>query len=211
MTNFNSMNMADKLDWLSESLATEIARVAYTSWKHLNDEQKELVKVAFHEDLNSNNIDVTDELIKAVKAEFTGSPMASMLVEYISKFAKVTKQLKSESKATIIKFNEFGFPVILHTVIKGFEIKPYAQYNDSLVIEHKPKQRRKVWETRVLPYEELMIYDGWVDIDTEKALHNIIKSDDYVTVKQSKYGCFDKRFLSDIKDLIHKEPLVLIK
>ncbi|WP_311078260.1 hypothetical protein [Paenibacillus polymyxa] len=208
--NFNEMNMMDKLDWLSESLATVITNVAYTSWKHLSNEQKELVKVAFHKDLESNNIEVTDELIEAVKAEFTGSPMTSMLVEYISKFAKITKQLKQDSKSTIIKFNEFGFPMILHTVIKGFKIEPYAQYSDSLVIAHKPKQRRKVWETRVLPYEELMIYDGWVDIDTDKVLNNVIKSNDFVTVKQSKYRCFDKRFLSDIRNLINVQPLAIL-
>lgn len=210
MTKFNNMSMAGKLDWLSEFLATEITNVAYTPWKHLNDEQKELVKVAFHKDLKSNNVEVTDELIKAVKKEFSGSPMTSMLVEYISKFAKVTTQLKQNSKATIIKFNEFGFPLVLHTVIKGFEIEPYAQYNDSLVIEHKPRQKRRVWETRVLPYEELLIYDGWIDIDTDKAMNNIIDSNEYVTVKQSKYKCFDKRFLSDIKALINQRPLVMI-
>ncbi|ODA07652.1 hypothetical protein [Paenibacillus polymyxa] len=210
MTNFNNMSMVEKLDWLSESLATAITNVAYTSWKHLSDEQKEMVKVAFHKDLESNNIDVTDELIKAVKKEFTGSPMASMLVEYISKFTKVTKQLKPESKATIVKFDEFGFPVVLHTVIKGVGIEPYAQYNDSLVIEHQPKQKRKLWETRVLPYEELMINDGWIDIDTDKAMHNVIKSDEYVTIKQSKYRCFDKHFLKDIKALINQQPLVII-
>ncbi|KAF6620462.1 hypothetical protein HFE03_07350 [Paenibacillus sp. EKM102P] len=210
MGNINSMNMVEKLDWLSESLATAITNVAYTSWKHLSDEQKELVKVAFHKDLESNNIEVTDELIKAVKAEFTGSPMTSMLAEYISKFAKVAKQLKPEQKATVIKFDEFGFPMVLHTVIKGSLIEPYAQYSDSLVIAHKPKQRRKVWETRVLPYEELMIYDGWVDIVTDKVMHNIIKSDEHVTVKQSKYRCFDKNFLSDIKGLINQQPVIII-
>lgn len=94
MGNINSMNMVEKLDWLSESLATAITNVAYTSWKHLSDEQKEMVKVAFHNDLKSNDVEITDELIKEVKKEFPGSPMASMLVEYISKFTKVTKELK---------------------------------------------------------------------------------------------------------------------
>ncbi|MDP9675204.1 hypothetical protein J2W97_001187 [Paenibacillus jamilae] len=210
MGNINNMNMVEKLDWLSESLATAITNVAYTSWKHLSDEQKELVKVAFHEDLKSNDVEITDELIKEVKKEFPGSPMASMLIEYISKFTKVTKQLKQDSKTTIIKFDEFGFPMVLHTVIKGFEIEPYAQYSDSLVIEHKPKQKRKAWKTRVLPYEELMIYNGWVEIDTDKIMHNVIKSDEYVTIKQSKYKCFDKSFLSDIKGLINQQPLIIV-
>ncbi|WP_197492114.1 hypothetical protein [Paenibacillus jamilae] len=55
--------MVEKLDWLSESLATVITNIAYTSWKHLSDEQKELVKVAFHKKNQKVKIAISSNIL----------------------------------------------------------------------------------------------------------------------------------------------------
>lgn len=82
MTNFNQMNMDYKVDYLSELLANQIRKFD-DRYSNLSDADKGSVKLGFHLDLTDNNVDVTDELIEAVKAEFSNSPMADMLIEFM--------------------------------------------------------------------------------------------------------------------------------
>ncbi|MFE6075749.1 hypothetical protein ACFVQB_14855 [Paenibacillus sp. NPDC057886] len=220
MTNFNQMDMEYKLDYLSDLLVEQIFQFGDT-YDSLSDAEKGSVKLGFHLDLADNNVDVTSELIEAVKEEFSSSPMADMLIEYIeinNTTEEVTTSHKEAlsiltvgSKVTIVKFSEFGFPQMIHTVIESVKADKYAQYDDALYISHKPKRKRSVWTDIILPYQDVTVFNGWIDFDVDSLSTVTVKSDQFVTVKQSKYTSFDPRYMDDIKSSLSITPLLTIK
>ncbi|PYY28331.1 hypothetical protein [Paenibacillus illinoisensis] len=217
MTNFNQMDMEYKLDYLSDLLADQILKSGDT-YTSLTSAQQESVKVGFHSDLANENIEVTTELIEAVKVEFSSSPMADMLIEYIETNAvevtaaqqEVMDVLKVGRKVSIVKLSEFGFPQLIHTVIESIKVDRYAQYNNALYITHKPKRKRNTWTDVILPYQHVTVYDGWIDFDIDSASKVTLRSNERVTVKQSKYGSFDPRFIQDIQSILSVTPLISI-
>lgn len=216
MMNYNEMNTAQKVDYLSETFVTCVYAVRATHFQSMNHGEQLQVKQDFHQELKVESITLTDEIIKAVEEEFTGSPLPSFLREYgytvtqSSEFTEVVEQLTEGRKVTIVKFNDFGFPVVMNTVIERLEVKPYAQYKESVKIVHKPKRKRTPCYNMILPQESLMVFDGWLDIDTDKLTNEVIKDNEHVTVKQSKYGCFDKQFMIDALNTVGVKPIVQI-
>lgn len=206
--NFNQLSQMEQLDYLSELLANEIFNFGELPYHKLLLGQQLTVKQGFHESLKAENIQVTDVLIKAVEEEFAGSPMASFLREYgysitqSSEFTEVVEQLTPERKVTLIKFSEFGFPVLINTVINSVEVKPYAQYNESLRIIHKPKKKRSLFQNIILPKDELLVYDGWLNVDLDKITKETLKENESVKVVQSKYSSFDRNFITDIVSIL---------
>ncbi|OZB98046.1 hypothetical protein [Paenibacillus sp. XY044] len=202
--NFNQLSQMEQMDYLSELLANEIFNLGELPYHKLLLGQQLTVKKGFHESLKAENIQITDVLIKVVEEEFAGSPMASFLREYgysitqSSEFTEVVEQLTPERKVTLIKFSEFGFPVFINTVINSVEVKPYAQYNESLRIIHKPKKKRSLWQNIILPKDELLVYDGWLNVDLDIITKETIKENESVKVTQSKYSSFDRTFIADI-------------
>lgn len=201
---FNQLSQMEQLDMLSDLLANEIFNFGISPYSELLPGQQMSVKQGFHESLKAENIQVTDVLIQAVEKEFPNSPMASFLREYgysvtqSSEFAEVLEQLTPDRKVTLIKFSEFGFPVLINTVIKSVEVKPYAQYNESLRIIHKPKNKRSLWQNIILPQDELLVYDGWLNVDLDSITKETLKENESVKVTQSKYSSFDRSFIADI-------------
>ncbi|WP_431785814.1 hypothetical protein [Paenibacillus lactis] len=216
MMNFNDMNMVQKVDYLSDMLANCIFDVRTIQYHKMTQGEQLQVKQDFYQALKAENIALTDEIIKAVEETFTGSPLPSLLREYgytvtqSSEFTEAVEQLTEGRKVTIVKFNDFGWPVVMNTVIERLEVKPYAQYKESLKIVHKPKRKRTSYYNMILPQESLLVFDGWLNIDTDKLTNNVLKDNDRVTVKQSKYGCFDKRFMIDTLDTVGVNPIVQI-
>lgn len=214
--NFNEMNTIQKVYYLSDMLAECITAVRYVAYHQMKQGEQLQVKQDFHQALKADNIALTDEIIKAVEEEFTGSPLPSFLREYgyivtqSSEFTEAVEQLTEGRKVTIMKFNDFGWPVVMNTVIERLEVKPYAQYKESLKIIHKPKRKRSSYYNMILPKESLMVFDGWLDIDTDKLINNVLEDNDRVTVKQSKYRCFDSQFMVDALNTIGNEPIVQI-
>lgn len=201
------MDMEYKLDYLSDLLVEQIFKFD-DRYDNLSDTEKGSVKLGFHLDLSNNNIIVTDELIETVKAEFPSSPMAQMLMEYIQ--LNAVSELETGRKVTMIKFSEFGFPQLIQTVIDSVKFDLYAQYNNALYISHKPKRKRSNYTEVVLPHQEVMIYDGWIDFDIDSVSHITIKSSQSVTVRQSKYTSFDPQFMIDLRSTLSIIPLVTI-
>lgn len=216
MMNFNEMNTIQKIDHLSDMLAECITAVRYVAYQHMNQGEQLQVKQDFHQALKAEEIALTDEIIKAVEEEFTGSPLPSFLREYgytvtqSSEFTEAVEQLTEGRKVTIVKFNNFGWPVVMNTVIERLEVKPYAQYKESLKIVHKPKRKRTSYYNMILPQESLLVFDGWLNIDTDKLINSVIEDNDHVTVKQSKYRSFDKQFMIDALNVAGTNPIVQI-
>nr|WP_222125651.1 hypothetical protein [Paenibacillus xylanexedens] len=211
------MDMDYKMDYLSDVLVEQIFKFGET-YSNLSDAEKDSVKLGFHLDLADHNVIITDEMIEAVKAEFSNSLIVNMLIEYMqSNDVQVTEaqkeiisKLETGRKLSIVKFSEFGFPQLIHTVIESVNVDHYAQFDNALYITHKPKRKRTNWTDIILPYQEVLVYDGWIDLDIDSVSRNIIISNRSVTVKQSKYSSFDSQYMSDIKTKLNLNPLITI-
>ncbi|MGM1044857.1 MAG: hypothetical protein ACQEXX_01785 [Bacillota bacterium] len=214
MMNFNEMNTVQKVDYLSDMLGECIFAVRAIAYHNMTQGEQLQVKQDFHQALKDEEIALTDEIIKAVEEEFTGSPLPSFLRQYgysvtqSSEFTEAVEQLTNGRKVTMYKFSDFGFPVVINTVIDSVEVKPYAQYKESLKINHKPKRKRSLYYNQILPNETLVVFDGWIVLDIDKLTSETIKDDRFVTVKQSKYGSFDKEYITDVIELVGQKPIV---
>lgn len=217
---FKEMNLVQKVDWLSDMLGESCFQVAFKSYQEMNESEQQRVKVIFFDYLNTNFINnyLTSDVVEECEKQFPTSPLGQLLRKYgyypiveaspIKEAAETLNELNGE-KVTIIKFSDFGFPIARNTTLNKTESLPYAQYNESLQIIHKPKKKRSYFRMTVLPNEEILIYKGWLNIDTEKLTYDIEQTEN-MTVQRSKYGCFDKNYLTDIMNSVKAAPIVKI-
>lgn len=203
------MNTNQQVEELSDILAEVCFEIADgITYGMMTNEQKAQVMDRFYKEMKKYKIKVTNEMIDIAEKEMM-SVMASMLRQYKyytqSDFPEAVEQLTQGRKVTIVKFSEFGFPVVINTVIDKVVVEPYAQYKESLKIIHKPKRKRSLYANRIIPKDALLVYDGWLDIDLGSLTKTVIKQDENVTVTQSKYRSFDKQLMQDaISSIIGK-------
>lgn len=213
---FNEMNTFQKVEWLSDMLGESCSMVNWLkTYQQMTDNEKQQIKTVFYNFLNRENVRLTSDVIEEAEKKYSQSPLASLLRQYgycpTSKPSKITEaaetlQTLTGEKVTIVKFSEFGFPVVFETVLNQVKNEPYAQYNESLVLIHKPKRKRTLWKNIILPNENILVYRGWLNIDTDKLIYNV-SNEAGMTIKQSKYHSFDRQYLHDIVS-VYGEPFV---
>ncbi|RNB59515.1 hypothetical protein EDM57_05075 [Brevibacillus gelatini] len=206
------MDMNQQVDELSDMLAGICIEVGNgITYGMMTSEQKAQAKEFFFKKMKECRIIATDELIDAAEKENMLN-LGSLLMQYKyytnGEFREALEQLTEGRKVTIVKFSEFGFPVVINTVINSATVKPYAQYSESLHIVHKHKRKRNQYVNIILPKDKLLIYDGWIDIDVENLTYNLNKRDDLISVRQSKYGSFDNQFMRDAINCIKGNLIV---
>jgi hypothetical protein len=203
---FNELNSFQKAERLSDMFGDSIFTVAYKPYWEMTEEEQEQAKQRFFEKLNKENAIIENEVFNHIQSYH----LASVVREYLSLNSPITQATRklqelTGEKVTIVKFSEFGFPVVFETVLNKVINEPYAQYKESLVLIHKPKRKRTLWKNRILPNEELLVYHGWLNIKDEM-FYNITKTA-AMTMKESKYSCFDKQYLHDVIEQ-YGEPLI---
>ena len=118
----------------------------------------------------------------------------------MKKYNLVNEALKEGQKITIVSTNSFGGLYVIQTVYNS--CKPALHYQNcpddkiGVTIVHKPKRKRSFFKTTIDYNADMIIYDGWVDINTD-VLYNIERKDG-VTIKHSKYTYFDVRNFEEI-------------
>lgn len=214
---YSNIDLNEKVDYLSDTLVQAIDMVEYTPYHKMTLEQQAQVKVNFHALLKKLNIILTPEVIEATEKEFSNSsPIGSMLrgygcsVDPKSMFAQSANELKSGRKVTLVLFHEFGFPVLINTVIDHVDVSPYAQHKESLTIIHKPKRKRSLFSNLILPFQELLVFDDWLETDLKKLTHETIKETSEMKMEQSKYRSFDKTFFADIIKSTNIKPIAAV-
>lgn len=98
--------------------------------------------------------------------------------------------LKLNKEITILKFSDFGYPICIKLKLEDTFLRSYAQYNNCLQIQGKQPRKRKLSAYLIKPYENFIIYNGFVDIIdyTEKSVEG--------SVTITKLGlCFDENNL----------------
>lgn len=114
---------------------------------------------------------------------------------------ELLKNLSQGQKITIVSSNDMGFLYVIQTVYQ--ESKPHHHYVNcpknmiGVTIVHKPKRKLSLYKTVIDYNAQMIIYDGWVDVDTD-CIYEIEQKDD-MTLRKSKYTAFDKRNFGEIK------------
>ena len=92
-------------------------------------------------------------------------------------FRKIDLQkINSKKEITILKFSDFGFPICIKLKLELTFLKNFAQYNNCLYIQGKMPRKRKTSVFLIKPYENFIIYNGFVDmVDcTEKSIEGSV-------------------------------------
>lgn len=100
------------------------------------------------------------------------------------------ENINSKKEITILKFSDFGFPICIKLKLDNVFLKNYAQYNNCLQVQGKLPRKRKLSAYLIKPYENFIIYNGFVDmVDyTEKTVEG--------SITITKLGmCFDENNL----------------
>jgi hypothetical protein len=212
MTKFNSLSLQYQLDIVEDYLVMGMDDVAPgVHYSKLSDNQKAKVKVNLDIYLSEANISISPELVQLAEETYAKSPLPSLMHQFAathSAFSETVSIVQPGQKVTIVKFDEFGLPYAINTVINSLVIKSYAQHKDSLFITHKPKGKRKLWQDVIHTFQEFIIYDEWLNVDIDSITKKVIRSSSSMTIVQGNYKCFDKRYVSDIAAAIPQEPLV---
>jgi len=124
-------------------------------------------------------------------------------------FEQITTTNILDKKVTLITYGEFGFLALSQTIIQN--VTPKEHYcnapEDKMGVEliHKPKGKKKQWSKSIDYCNNVLIYDGYVDIDLDKIIYEELGNG----MRKSRYTCFDKRYLEDIKKALKNESLLL--
>lgn len=108
-------------------------------------------------------------------------------------------RMKKGGHYTLVMLNDFGFPVALRFTFDHFTMNAYAQYDDAVCLFFTPFGKRKI-RFLSLYARSFMLYDGWREFP-DNAVWNITRSENGIVARMSKYGCFDERYMDDIKTL----------
>ena len=182
---FNEMNVFQKANWLADQFGEAICTVSYRPYWDMSGDEQDEAKQRFFMYLDRENVMITEDVLEHI-ADMVY--LAEAVREYIQRNSVINSIAKKilpfvESKVTIVKFSEFGFPVAIQTVLKSVENKSYAQYDEALWIVHKPKRKRSEHRNIVLPHESLLVYIGWIDINMKNIAYSQIND----ITRQSKY------------------------
>lgn len=112
MMNFKTMNMVQKVEFLSDVLGETIFSVNTVPYQKLTSEEQTQVKKLFFAELKSANVEVTDALTQAVKETFPTSPMANMLIEFTTSTNQSSSSIASSSTLVVRGLTELEYEAI---------------------------------------------------------------------------------------------------
>ncbi len=101
---------------------------------------------------------------------------------------------------TIFYLGDFGFPVAAKFTYQDMELTTYAQYSDAVKLMCKPYRKSRVYYHYFYD-RSFIICKGWIDVDKSNYT-DTLKDTGTVKMTQSKYGCFDARYIEDAKNYL---------
>ncbi|MFP5166648.1 hypothetical protein PQS30_06575 [Bacillus licheniformis] len=211
-------------DVILDCFAEAVFSVDHCVYGDMAEEQQEKVKQTFFEMLEQKEIEKDfDKKYKFPmmiydfkgKGMYPGNCVTDLLKSFMYRedentFTEAAKQLEplKDERVTLLEYDDFGFPSVTQTVVKNVSVEPYVQYKYSLFLTHRVKRKRTDYKEVFTPVDTLIVYRGWHDIDP-RATEVISEKPDLI-VKQSRYGAFDARFITDAINSTYLKPVVNI-
>ena len=130
-------------------------------------------------------------VVRAIKESKFKDAMYRLLTEVNGMQEQFNRaNLETGQKITIVRISDFGGINTTKAYFEYYEDGKYAQYNDAVKLVYKPAGKRGLCYSWL--YNDVLIFDGWVDIP-ENLLWEISNGrTDGVTVKKSIFDSFDK-------------------
>lgn len=204
-------------DVILECFTSAMTSTFCKPYNTLTHEERNKVNQTFFDLLSTNNVEFDLQTVYQFNINYPNSVITQndllkmfLYKEDRRKFStalNVLQDLISE-RITIAKFNDFGFPIVIQTVLKHIEVSSYAQYQYALKLIHRPKRKRTDFKSTILPNEKLIVFKGWHDISTNDMV--TISENEMVKVQQSRYCSFDENFLTDITKSTNLKPLITL-
>lgn len=200
------------VDDIADCFVSTLCRYNVANFYDLSYVAAQKFEREFHDIVDERYNVITTEKFEAIKAEYPISPMLKILERYgLTKpdhsLIPMLNVLKNR-RVVLYSIDDLGIPVTYHTTVNYACIKDYAQHKEALFLVHTPKGKRKQRIHLTLPHNDLVIYDGWVNLDIERKTMNI-EDKGNVIVKQGKYLSFDKRYISDVIEQTPIQPLLV--
>ena len=114
--------------------------------------------------------------------------------------------LKVGHRYTLVKLSDFGFPYAAQLELAESKVEPYAQYPETVVLAFKLKGKRKLRHLRIFNRDEYLVYQGWIEVNTEMYVETLPGTDD-TTVSRSLRS-FDNEYLYRAKRSVAQKPLI---
>jgi hypothetical protein len=129
----------------------------------------------------------------------------------MNEYLNAVEKLEGGKRYTLVKYNDFGFPCATQITLVSAEVKPYAQYdkNDNLKLVFKKKGGRKLLATNIHGISAALIYEGWVDVNTEMCPNEYSRSGSGLLVGRSLM-CFDSQYMDNALTSLEQKPLVTL-
>lgn len=173
----------------------------------LTQEELSTIEDQVHAYMDNRNIKKTDINFDFLNSFYTGSPAIGMIERYTPKNEFVAAlQNHIGQRVTLYYICDLGINTVIQTTIEDVMSIKYAQHENSIHLMHKPKGKRSIVSQFILPYTNIVIYAGWVDVDVS-SIYNVTETT-HATYKQGKYKAFDKRNLTDVIDNMKLTPII---
>ena len=108
-------------------------------------------------------------------------------------------------KYTLVKMGDMGFCFSIQFELVERRAEPWAQYTETMLLIFKEKRKRNLRQVRLLKRDDFLIYDGWVDVNTEMFVEEDTSGP--FTVRKSLMSC-DIEYLLRAKRSVPKPPLI---
>lgn len=124
-------------------------------------------------------------------------------------YQEIASKLEIGKMYTIWKYGEFGFPVCLQFKLTKTEVKPYAQYRESLVIMFIQKGKRKERGIRLHgDANRFAIWEGLVNPNAE--MYNNPETYNGVTITKSFGMSFSPEYMDRALASVPQKPLIVV-
>lgn len=108
-------------------------------------------------------------------------------------------------KYTLVKMGDMGFCFSVQFELVEKRVEPWAQYSETVLLVFKEKKKRSLRGIRIIQRDDFLIYDGWVEANTEMFVE--VDNSGPLTVRKSLASC-DIEYLLRAKRSVPQAPLI---
>lgn len=166
---------------------------------------------AYKSDIKSRLSDANIKLSKAIAQQIGEENERLKVAAY--RLLKETDSIQYQFKdadvqqgqqLTLFKASMLGGVSTTHVTVDTVEYKDYAQYSDNVKLIFSQKGKKGLYSTEL--HEDVLIYEGWVNIPTT-LLHDISTQNGF-TVTATKFGSYDKEQYHLIIDYLQDNDIL---
>lgn len=192
---------------LAESIEDMSADVIISNdWhKTWNNEKFYFYKIIVRSWIEANNFEFNIGVVRAIENDELKLAMYRILTEpddIKDQFANAF--LSVGQKITIVRMSDLGGVGSCKAVFKDYEFKAYAQYDNAVKIIYQPEGKRNDYYQNL--YNEVIIYDGWVDIPRELFWESVPSSSG-LRCERTKFLSFDRGQFDVVLDYFKKQGI----